>query len=394
MKEYWGFYLLANSYFRLQTCSRHEGASVVIIKHSKNVERCAWLGELDSAEESDEISNEFDFEQEVLNEVEEQTDSENTTENDKIVATETPTDLILSDKSEEMPQYVKVIGNWSDHSQKTILKMLLRKYLSEQPSDTKADTALKELDTNEDETNKHEMDENSEEFDTPDYMLGNLKSRDFATDNVENIRVVDHKHQVEDEEVDHFFHNGKFNQKNRGQNKKDRSNEEVRSSWSSSEESLAACEGAIFNVPLNGATKCNENTTFSEMRSIMSNISYIVDTTGFYYFIFSNENEITSNFVAANFDMHKTVFDVTDREEECFNTTDCSLPLSFLSHQHVVIEVPQQGSETCEYDTEGFTSYQQCNSIVTAESICEPRGSIYFLFLLLVPIFILVFAYV
>merc|ERR1719192_2492600 len=66
MKEYWGFYLLANSYFRLQTCSRHEGASVVIIKHSKNVERCAWLGELDSAEESDEISNEFDFKNEVL----------------------------------------------------------------------------------------------------------------------------------------------------------------------------------------------------------------------------------------------------------------------------------------------------------------------------------------
>ena len=27
----------------------------MIIKHSKNVERCAWLGELDSAEESDEI---------------------------------------------------------------------------------------------------------------------------------------------------------------------------------------------------------------------------------------------------------------------------------------------------------------------------------------------------
>ena len=51
---------------RLSTCSRHEGASVVIIKHSKNVERCAWLGELDSAEESDEISNEFDFQQEVL----------------------------------------------------------------------------------------------------------------------------------------------------------------------------------------------------------------------------------------------------------------------------------------------------------------------------------------
>ena len=30
-----------------------------------NPTRCAWLGELDSAEESDEISNEFDFKNEV-----------------------------------------------------------------------------------------------------------------------------------------------------------------------------------------------------------------------------------------------------------------------------------------------------------------------------------------
>ena len=61
--------------------------------------------------------------------------------------------------------------------------------------------------------------------------------------------------------------------------------------------------------------------------------------SGFYYFIFSNENEITSNFVAANFDMHKTVFDVANSEEECSNTTDCSLPLTFFSQQHVVLEV-------------------------------------------------------
>ena len=60
---------------------------------------------------------------------------------------------------------------------------------------------------------------------------------------------------------------------------------------------------------------------------------------GFYYFIFSNENEITSNFVAANFDLHKTVFDVGNSQEDCSNTTDCSLPLTFFSMQHVVIEV-------------------------------------------------------
>ena len=37
--------------------------------------------------------------------------------------------------------------------------------------------------------------------------------------------------------------------------------------------------------------------------------------TGFYYFIFTNDNEITNNFVAASFDLRKTVFDVTSRSQ-------------------------------------------------------------------------------
>ena len=41
----------------------------------------------------------------------------------------------------------------------------------------------------------------------------------------------------------------------------DRSNEETKSSWSSSEEALAACEGLIFNEPLNGGTKCRYHIT-------------------------------------------------------------------------------------------------------------------------------------
>jgi len=393
MKEYWGFYLLADSYFRLQTCSRHEGASVVIIKHSKNVERCAWLGELDSAEESDEISNEFDFQQEVLH-VEEK--EENIAETVEDISDEDAKELgerILSEGSHEMLKYLNNIEKWSENSRKTIVKKLLEQIVGHKPDQIVVD-ALKEL-------NKIKEKKNESSTEVPDYTLGKLKSKHYKNDEDgegEHYEYDDTDAKETDGnvagEVDHFFHNGKFNQKNRDQNKEDKSNEEVRSSWSSSEEALAACEGAIFNIPLNGATKCNANATFDEMRPIMSNISYVADTTGFYYFIFSNENEITSNFVAANFDMHKTVFDVANSEEECSNTTDCSLPLTFFSQQHVVLEVPQQGSETCEYQTEGFTNYQQCNTIVTAESICEPRGSIYFLFLLLVPVFILMFAYV
>ena len=40
------------------------------------------------------------------------------------------------------------------------------------------------------------------------------------------------------------------------------------SSWSSSEEALARCEGLVFNVPLDGGTKCHENATAEDLLGI------------------------------------------------------------------------------------------------------------------------------
>merc|ERR1719427_743633 len=115
----------------------------------------------------------------------------------------------------------------------------------------------------------------------------------------------------------------------------------------------------------------------------MTEFSHMVATTGFYYFIFGNENEITSNFIAANFELQKTVFNVDDHEEKCLNTTKCSLPLTFMSTQQVVVEVPAIDSDTCDYGTEGVTNYHGCHSVLHAQSICEPRGAVYLIFILL-----------
>ncbi len=55
------------------------------------------------------------------------------------------------------------------------------------------------------------------------------------------------------EDVIYDLHDhGEFNQ----EDPRDRSNQEVRSSWSSSEEALERCEGLIFNVPLAGNRQC------------------------------------------------------------------------------------------------------------------------------------------
>ncbi len=120
--------------------------------------------------------------------------------------------------------------------------------------------------------------------------------------------------------------------------------------------------------------------------------------TGFYYFIFANENEITDNFLSATFDLHKTVFDVSDNVGNCTNSTECSLPLSFWSHEHVVLEVPEEthvdNEESRCQALLGYSSLQECHWVVLAESVCQPRRAIYMVFFMLVPVLILVFAYI
>lgn len=323
MKEFWGFYLLDNSFFRLEACSRHEGASVVVIKHTKNVAKCAWLGELDSAEESDEISSEFDFQQEVLGDETAFTEDDIIEKSDEASDTD-ETKVLISENSMELSKYLENMEKWSSKSRKLIVKKLLEQILSNKNPDEPTDMEMFQK----------VLGDNSYVEEPHVEPVKKGSNQDFIYEEYENLEEYGYQ---QEKDVDHFMDNGKFNQKNLV--KEDKSNEEARSSWSSSEEALASCEGAVFNIALNGATACNENATFVEMKPLMTNMTHMTDSAGFYYFIFTNENEITSNFVAANFEMRKTVFDLRTAENSCENMTDCSLLLSFFSQQNVVIEV-------------------------------------------------------
>ena len=132
------------------------------------------------------------------------------------------------------------------------------------------------------------------------------------------------------------------------------------------------------------------------------------------------ENEITKNFMRARFDLHKTVFDVSSAVENCTNTMSCTLPLAFWSQDHVVLEVPEEQpispqsvnnsdnyddssnktesrtSDPCQEESliKGYSSLADCHRVIVAESVCAPRKPVYMLFVLLVPIMILCFAYI
>lgn len=65
-------------------------------------------------------------------------------------------------------------------------------------------------------------------------------------------------------------------------------------------------------------------------------ILFRVTTNGYYFFIFSSENEIEQNYVRAMFNLKKVVYDVSDPVQQCTNQSQkCILPLDFLSNEQV-----------------------------------------------------------
>jgi hypothetical protein len=197
---------------------------------------------------------------------------------------------------------------------------------------------------------------------------------------------------------------GAFNQRN-NRDKSREKNPEEQSSWSSSEEALMKCEGLLAFQQLNGSKTCTANNSNSPSEIIYEET---IIESGFYYFIFANENEIRPNFMRVRFDLHKTVFDVSSATENCTNTKNCELPLTFWSEDHVVLEIPEtqldnqlETSNTtsldpCQEDSliKGYSSHSDCHRLIVAESVCTPRKPIYMVFVLLVPILILCFGYI
>jgi len=383
IKEYWGFYLLKGSTVKLSVCSRYEGASFIVVKGLKDARKCAWIGELDSQEESDEISDEFEFVHHISE------DSGPTTNS-------SPLDLSPHDKKSPKNAHNFLMDHFQNYTKSEQYSILLNMIasLKQDPKSEEIFGDAKKLfqaykvassDVRPNKTKEYDEDMNhgGELFDNPDEELFNnpIESAKNGEDTIYDLLDV-----------------GRFNQENKA-GKKDESNEETRSSWSSSEEALAACEGLIFNVPLNGGTKCSSNSTLSQLAKTRTTINLDVSESGFYYFIFANENEIRDNFLSAKFDLHKTVFDVSENSENCTGSTHCELPLTFWSEEHVVLEIPEYQPDTKNGSTKdpcseeslltGYSSLEECHQILIAESVCKPRKLIYMTFLLLVPVFIL-----
>ncbi|XP_047480885.1 uncharacterized protein LOC125033435 isoform X2 [Penaeus chinensis] len=164
------------------------------------------------------------------------------------------------------------------------------------------------------------------------------------------------------------FERGKFNQTTPN----DGSDEENVSSYSSSEEALASCDGVIMSLPLVSYRGCNIRWTE------INKFTYDIPVTGTYYFVFSSENEINENKLFFNITFERMIYDTTRSATVCENKTECLVPLSFWSNDRAVVEVPEESTWDHSY---------------VMDTTCEPRVAVYLTFILLVPFVILLCAF-
>lgn len=107
-----------------------------------------------------------------------------------------------------------------------------------------------------------------------------------------------------------------------------------------------------------------------------------VPANGYYFFVFSSENEVQTNYLRIKFNLKKTVYNVSNPVELCTNNTEtCAVNLSFFSSEKLVMELPVKENDTL------------WNEEFIVESECEPRTAIYAVCVIIVPVIVILFAF-
>ncbi|XP_065215348.1 uncharacterized protein LOC135842011 isoform X2 [Planococcus citri] len=197
--------------------------------------------------------------------------------------------------------------------------------------------------------------------------------------NLEKNNDTDTAAEVLDDEDKADIHGSVKNSKNG-----DRSKSEFWSSFSSSEERLLECKGLLASLPLIPYHTCEQKYGDAHLdeESKVNAVSYTVQTTGYYFFIFNNENEVKNNFIHAHFSINKTIYNTSAAVASCKNESKkCSLPLTFWSQERTIIELPKPSEDALWNEEFIFVSK------------CEPRSTLYLLCFLSVPLCLLLFAF-
>ncbi|CAG9835386.1 unnamed protein product [Diabrotica balteata] len=433
-KEYWGFYLLKGTSVTVSTCVRWPGASLIMIRGHKHLHECAYIGDNSSEEleeqmeairekafidsdekKADQPANNPDemkrhrpevkfhsvMQQNYSKRLEQSIDNIEVTDWKDMRAVL----LALQEKSKNFKSKLPQQKQQHVHRNSTIALDETKNFKIDKPKNqTSSEEALDDImsrltkmgekgtkvleKVNNKYMNKpkdHVFDMKARHYSKPAVIFENVdqarKKRELVLEQALANNEDDEEHDLAIEEEFHpdgiADHRGTFNETSLN----DMSNSEFWSSFSSSEEALLNCAGLILSLPLLPHRKCVREYV-DEESSRDNTISYKVPLNGYYFFVFNSENEVQTNYVRVKFDIEKTVYNISNPVAKCINASEtCTVDLNFFSSEKLVMELPLVDNESL--FNEEF--------IVLSE--CEPRSSVYAVFVILVPILVIFFAF-
>ncbi|XP_076652079.1 uncharacterized protein LOC143358659 isoform X2 [Halictus rubicundus] len=383
--EYWGFYLLQGASVALSVCSRFEGASILLVKGERNLRTCGML----EHNHGDQIVEGI-FMPEAQDQVKVvfKSDNEDATSQTDL----TKVNGLLTSAKNKFPRNITLkaanedLDNFHEHVKNNILS---NKEVPEKDS-------------------KESIHKKNAAYSTR--KLRHARKRQYSKTAKEkrknmiqesNIKHNLERHDANDTEKYTGMENTTLNKrvkrspdlvkppflldqgvKHGGNAVMNGTNIDDASSVSSFENGLFKCYGGSILIAQEFAPseQCT-NVSYLLSGKHMQTIQNIVES-GYYYYIFYSDNDIVSNDIHAVFDIYKPLLQYENVTKSCMNQTKCSFPVSLLSSDKVIVEVPT--NDGVEYEIDDDTLLL---------SVCHPRMGVYIIFPITVLFLILTCAF-
>ncbi|XP_017880099.1 uncharacterized protein LOC113463787 isoform X2 [Ceratina calcarata] len=346
--EYWGFYLMGGASVALSVCSRFEGASILVVKGERNLRTCGII------EHHNTELNKANFMPGAKRQV-------------KITFESNAKEIRSNEAPNETGDKLSNNTDQEFHSRGNL------KYNKENlMGDSKKliwDEDQAELVRN---TRKlrHARKKEMKEKEQSNIGLRRILSFEEGIERIKRNNEVVNPTLLLDQGVKHGGNAGNLTKIDED------------SSVSSFENELFNCYGGSILIAQEFAPskQCTDVTYLLNGKHMQA--VHNVEENGYYYYIFYSDNDIVSNDIHALFDIYKPVFHYEDVTSSCINQTKCSFPISLLSSDRVIVEIPNKD----DIDNE----IEDINLLL---SICHPRMEVYIIFPVAVLFFILACAF-
>ncbi|KAH0563860.1 uncharacterized protein LOC123272400 isoform X1 [Cotesia glomerata] len=356
--EYWGFYLLRGASVGLSVCSRFPGASILVVKGEKTLRTC---GMLDHNKNKARTTGIF------LPEADDQVKITFESDAREIESEELATYTLSSTSSSSLPKlppnitnkYIQNILKARMESNPTRKLRHTRKRLKKQPKEQNNKTKMKVNNKqNHQKTSKLSQDLNYFDSNTASEENDGLK----IISSHHHYRVKRNQEPVKppallDQGIQH------------GGNALRNLTDDEDSSVSSFEEGLLNCYGGqvLLQQEFEPSDLCINVSYLETAKHMQSKHSVMED--GYYYYIFYSDNDFVFNDIHAVFDIYKPTFQYEDFVHRCVNKTTCTFPLTVLSSDRVIVEMPTK---------DGIDRQEDDISLLI--SVCHPRMGMYIIF--------------